>query len=591
MNNFGLSVDPVFPLWAVAAIALAAFTFFIWKEIKRSQRFLIWRITALTFMFVSLLSLMVRPYDQHEQVVNDRLLLTTGYDKSKVDSLLRINPSLEIVRTTDAESYRPNEAIINYQEVAESRNTWRFVAGQGLPLYAFDPIDTTGFDFIPAAPPTGVVQLFLPGHIHANQQNAIQGTFATHGKTILSLISPHGVEDSVILTGMSTLPFALSFTPKQAGRFVYSLMAREDGKIILKEKIPLDIQAKRQIHILFLQKFPTAETRYLKNYLAEQGHALALRYQTSQTQFNYEYANRPAMRIDRLSSNVVESFDLIFLDSKVLNELNEGEKNTLEKAIRDGLGAILLLDEIPKNGAIINRFLPIIASQALHDTVQVRLSDARLRTLPSLPLEISLRPDVHPITSSHDKILSGSFYLGAGKVGFQLLRETYRLQLEGNTANYASLWSPLIERTAKPLAELNKIRITTPFPHFTNEPMSIKVISSGAQPTLLADHTSLPLTEDVVVDDLWLGKTWAEEPGWHEFSVKGDSARMSYFVAAKGDWNTLRVANQLKENAIRAAGGPVTHNRSYLHYRPIPRLLFFLIFLFSAGFLWLAPKI
>ncbi len=591
MNNLGLSIDPVFPLWAVAAMALPAFIFFIWKELKRIQRFLIWRIAALTFMFVSLLALIVRPYYQEEQVVKDRLLLTVGYDKSKVDSLLKINPSFEITRTTEAESYRPNEVIMNYQEVTGQSNAWRFVAGQGLPSYAFDPNDTTGFDFIPAAPPTGITQLFLPGHIHANQQNTIQGTFLTHGKITLSLISPRGVEDSVLLTGNSTLPFALSFTPKQAGRFVYSLTAHEGGKIISNEKIPLDIQAQRQIQILFLQKFPTAETRYLKNYLAGQGHALALRYQTSQTQFNYEYANRPATRIGRLTSNVVESFDLIFLDSRVMNELNEGEKNTLDKAIQDGLGVILLLDEIPKKETFINRFLPIIASPALHDTVQVRLSDARLRTLSFLPLEISLRPDVHPITSSHDKILSGYVYLGAGKVGFQLLRETYRLQLEGNTANYASLWSPLIEHTARRLAELNKIRVTTPFPYFTNEPMNIEVISSGTQPTVLADLTSLPLTEDVVVDDLWLGKTWAGEPGWHEFSVKGDSARMSYFVAAKGDWNTLRVANQLRENAIHAARGPVTHNQSYLQDKPIPRVLFFLIFLFSAGFLWLAPKI
>ena len=108
-------------------------------------------------------------------------------------------------------------------------------------------------------------------------------------------------------------------------------MSAELSSTGLTEKLPIEVTAEQKLQILFPQKFPTAEARHLKNYLVEKGHSLALRYQTSKNIFKYEYANHDQIRMERLRVELLSSFDLVFIDSHVLGELSEVEKDQLHK--------------------------------------------------------------------------------------------------------------------------------------------------------------------------------------------------------------------------------------------------------------------
>lgn len=207
-------------------------------------------------------------------------------------------------------------------------------------------------------------------------------------------------------------------------------------------------------------------------------------------------------------------------------------------------------------------------------------------------MEITTDPAIQPITQKDGRILSGYRYSGFGKIGFQLLHETYRIRLEGNVDDYAAVWSALIERTARTRNEMFRAKLRTLFPYYTDEPLSVEIISSGAQPTLYSGRISLPITEDVVIDNLWLGKSWADEAGWHQFLIQEDSTQLNYFVSANDDWKTLRIANQIKANKLVQASNGESHAmvKNY-EEQAVSALLFYLLFLFAAAFLWLAPKI
>ena len=590
MNNSWLTFDPAFPIWVIILITLPIFIFFIGKEIQLTQKFLILRIIAQVFIFLSIIGLFLRPSYLEQKAISKIILLTPGYDNLKVDSVVKKNPSYKIIHTREANPYLNLESLISYHNLAESGDI-KIIMGEGLPGFALEMIEKKNFEFIPNNLPIGTIQLSIPQPIVVNKKNLIQGVFNSKGKTTLRLISPAGVEDSVDINGTGQTPFVLSFRPRQPGLFVFTLSSQDSSSNILTEKLPIEILAEQKLKILILQKFPSAEVRYLKNYLAEKGHSLALRYQTSKTNFKYEYANLNSIRVDRLTAELTKAFDLVFLDNTVLEELSNSEKSVLENSIRSGLGAIILFDDFREKGKTINQLLPLKTKRLTVDTVHIRFPESKLYTLPVLPIEIIPNASIQSITLHKGRTLSGYVYSGFGKVGFQLLRETYRISLEGNAADYSSIWSDLIERTARAKNKLFKVKLDSSLPYYPDEPLSIEVISSGPQPSLYSNKNLIPLAEDVVIDDYWHGKSWADKAGWHQFFIQQDSTELNYFVSNKGEWESLRIAHLMKENELAPSSDSDTISSVQFIRKPIQPLIFFLIFLFASAFLWLAPKI
>lgn len=590
MTNSWLTFQPLFPFWIVAVLALPIFFFFIWKEIGRNQKFLVARIIAHLFILFSILGLFMRPSYREQKGGSAFILLTPGYNKSKVDSILKENTSLKILRTKETDPYPNSEVLTSYHNVSEVSADIKIIVGQGLPYYVLEEMDQKNFKFLPSLLPSGITELSIPKSIIVNKKNHVNGVFNSSGKTTLTLLGPAGVEDSILFRGFGEFSFDLSFKPRQSGLFVYTL-AHHNATTTSVEKLPIEVRPEQKLKILILQKFPTAEIRYLKNYLAEKGHSLALRYQTSKTNYKYEYANLNSIKVNRLTSELAESFDLIFMDNTVLDELSTGEKSVLEKAIHSGLGAIILTDDFPEKGNPINRFLPIKTKRITKDTVHILFPDSKLNILPIVAVEIPRDASIHTILSHKGHILSGYIFSGAGKVGFQLLKETYRISLKGNADDYAFVWSDLIERTARAKNEMFKMNLVNDFPYYSDEPLFVNIISSGIQPLLYADKNFIPLMEDVIIDDYWQGKSWAGKRGWNQFSILQDSTHLNYFVSNDKEWRTLRIANQIRINELAEAEDSKEKIASLYIGKPIPAILFYVIFLLACGFLWLAPKL
>jgi hypothetical protein len=581
MSNSLLSFNPVFPAALITAIAVSLLAFFVYRESQRALKYIIGRIIASSLLMISLLGLFLNPTYQEVKKPDAILLLTKGYPQSKVDSIVQKCPALKVIRTKSAAPYS-NSSILKSWYALSDENLF-CVAGEGIPSYALGVLDHKTFQFIPASLPQGITRLIIPDNIYANDQTLLQGKFNASEKTKLKLMGPGGIEDSVTLS-KGEVSFSLSFTPKQSGNFIYSLVFGIRGSTFI-ERLPIVVMPERQLRILFIQKFPTAEVRYLKNFISTKNHQVGLRYQVSKSNFTYEYGNMPHFQIDRLSSNLLNSFDLLFIDQKSYDELNTFEKNDLKKSIASGLGVIFLLHN-PKD-KMVNEFFPLKSKTSV-DTTHIRLS-SRSRVLPVLPIEFVIDPSLLVVTRSKNRVLSGYFFSGQGKIGFQFVQETFRLLIEGNTDDYASFWVTLIGNTARTIGSDFKLKLITPFPYYPNEPIEIAAFSTGLQPSLYADSVRIPMTENALVDDYWTGESWAAQSGWHQLRLSHDSTQLNYFVSDTSEWKPLKISNQMKANRI-SQHLSIADAKNMTQQVPVPAILFYVLFLFSSAFLWLAPK-
>ncbi len=585
MNNFLLIFDPLFPVTIIILIVLPSFIFLAYKEFQRKQKFLTARIFALALVMISLLALFLRPSYQEEKVINSIILLTSGYEENTVDSIIKLQPNQPIIRTSDAKPY-PNSSVLKSWHDLTNENI-SYVIGEGIPNHAFEQLSNKTFRFISVIP-RGITNLISPNVVYVNQRNQIQGVFNASGKTSLKLFGPGGAEDSVNLNKGEN-QFALSFNPKQEGLFIYDLEIKESNQAKATERLPIEVMPELQLKILFIQKYPTAEIRFLKNFLSKKKHQVTLRYQVSATNYTYEYANTSPVRMDNLRPEFLKAFDVLFIDDKSFDQLSLNEKTDLKKSIQDGLGVIIMPSD-PK-GKVLNEFLSIKSKNSLNDTVHIHLSRPEAYTLPVLPIELNPQPSIISVTKNKGRIISGYFFLGSGKIGFQFIQETYRLGLEGNADDYSSLWTSLIEHSARAQTARFKIKLNTPFPHYPNEPLDLEVISSGSQPSLYSDSVDIPMTEHVLFDDYWTGKSWTGKSGWHRIGIRQDSTQLNYFVSQREEWKTIRITNKIKETKALQHIQPIEEQKKEMQSKAIPSLIFYLMFLFSSAFLWVFPKI
>src|SRR5260221_961026 len=421
MSDFKMSFDPLFSWWIVAPVSILAFAVFMWFELKRNLPLLIPRVIALILILISILALLLQPFFKTEKKT-EAVLLTPNFEKSKVDSSLRLEPKIKILRLAEAGPYPDSETLTSFRGL--SYENIKYIFGEGIPGYALDLLSKRDFQFIPCRLPFGVVELTVP-EIFSNRRNSFYGSFNSPGKTKLKLVGPSGVEDSINLSPGNN-SFMLSFHPKRSGLFLYDLISTDSLGNTFLEKLPIEVLEERALRILFVQKFPSAEMRYLKNFLAGKGHSIAMRTQTSKNNFNEEFINSPKTRLGEFTNDLLSSFDLVLIDSKTIDQLTKDEKSTLQKSVSGGLGLVVVQNDAPSKAD----FYLNTGKKIYSDTVRLRLPSAQ-RVLPALPFKVSDQPSIESVIKSKDRVLAGYRFFGAGKIAFQFLQETYRLALEG----------------------------------------------------------------------------------------------------------------------------------------------------------------
>ena len=586
MIRLAITFQPIFSMWFILLGAVLSLLFLIWNEINRKIRFLAFRIIAVVLMVSSITIWLLHPMTSVLKDSTSIVLLTKNYDRANADSLSKKYPTYKLFREPEAADYKDAAVLLPYSLV-DHKNDISFILGDGLPYYELENI-SSHYSFLPGKLPIGITQLNAPKSVQVNQTVTISGAVNIIGNTTLFLEEPSGQKDSVVLTGAGEKPFSLSFQAQQAGLFGYAVVFRDSLTSNTEGHFPIEVTPEKKLNILVVQKYPSAEVRYLKNFLAEKGHALLVRSQISKNDFHYEFSNREAARINRFTTETLTEFDLVLIDSESLYGFSASELKSIEQSSKEGLGVIILMNEVD-----FKKKLPLLNTSLTpypKDTVHLSIKKQRI-VLPALPASVQASATITPVTTSTARVLSGYRNEVAGKIGFQLLHETYRLLLEGKENEYASLWPPLLESTARLASQPFKIKINNLFPYYQDEPLSISVLAAAEDPELKSNTTMLPLQEDVLIDNYWHASTWTGKPGWHSLSTQ-DSTAFHYYVSANSEWNTLRTANQQRAHSSNATSVSAKPGKNLVtEHKPIASIWFFIVFLMSSGFLWLAPKL
>ncbi len=583
MNKL-LLLHPLISPWFIILGALLLLSGLLWFEWRRPAKYLYGRLFASGLLVIALSGVILQPHWRQAVTTDGVVVLTSNYNAALADSVGKSDEALRFVQTPDAKPFK-NATTVSFYQLQREKNI-QFVLGDGLPEY-FGEEHNYHHRFLKSKTPIGIIEWNQPENFRVHRKQVIYGKINSEKSAQLILSGPGGAEDSVTVSGKGIQSFQFSITPKQEGKFVYSI--RVKGENTTQEyPFPVEVKAVEPLRILIVQRFPSAEMRYLKNFLTAQGHRLAVRTQLSKNNFSYEYNGIAALlKTERLTAALLQSFDVVIMPSETFSGLAASELNAMTAAVENGLGIIKLIDGSEKK----NRSSLVLA-------IQENSKDTVLLNLNGSPEMLSVAPwtvkeSVEATAIANGRVVSGFIEKGIGKFGFQFLQETYQLLLRGKEYQYSEVWSPLLERVARTKNQTHKIVIKNSFPIYPNDPIDLDVISAANQvPELKFNQVAIPLREDVVVDDYRHGKVWADTSGWHSLTIERDSISKNFYVVPEDSWNSLRSMRLREVNQRMATNSSAPGNyRTTQEDQPVPPILCFLLFLFAGGFLWLAPKL
>ncbi|HRI79568.1 MAG TPA: hypothetical protein PLR06_08530, partial [Cyclobacteriaceae bacterium] len=556
----------------------------------RNAKAKFFRIAAVVILIGAITVLALKPSISVTVSSNPIILLTPGFDPEIADSLRTIYPNAIIQRTNSAPPYGETPRATSLTQFVENDGAVNFVIGEGLSTAQLDLYPNIHYKYFPSKKPLGITSLIL-GNVTVNHINLLSGKINHNQGTVLTLNGPGGIEDSIKLRRSGEGSFSFSFTPRQPGTFVYRLTIRDSLGTILSNNLPLEILPEKKLNILAVLRHPTFEFRQLKSFLTEKGHGVVMRYQVSKNRYRYEYVNHDNVKVDQLSAELMDEFDLVCITAGDFETLSDPEITNLRKAVRSGLGVLILFDQLQEKDAI-ESFLLSGITKINRDTLRVEFKTAESQSLSVFPAELKSTARFEPLLqSANQQFLTGFRFEGLGKIGVQLLNETFILQLRGQQSAYSEIWTPLLEQTAREEVRHYKINITSPAPLYPDDPIDFDIISSAEAPDVSLDGIHIPLIEDITVDDFWHGKIWTSTPGWHSIEVRQDSTVKKFYVHNPTAWNTLALNNQIQQNQVRAWENALPLSKSITALKPISVWIMVALLLIAFSYLWLEPRI
>lgn len=566
----------ILPILLGAGILLLVF---IWKEWSQSGKQRLALKVLLSLLAVgSLVLIALKPAFPGNKNPNKLVLLTEGFEKFQLDSLKKAHKRIKQLE------YDPGTLIS--EELRSAENV--FILGHGIKEYDLWQLDEVPVKFPGGNPPEGIVKLNYEQENFVGDQLVLKGLYSNpKSGNQLVLQDPAGTGiDSLVFTSEKKQNFQLSAELKVEGKYVFSLVEKDSlGEILTSDPVPVKVAEKEPLQILILNSFPTFETRYLKNFLAEAGHRLMVRSQITTGRYKYEYFNTSRIALSGITENSLEPFDLLILDAVSLRGLPGNQRSAVENSVQEnGLGVFVQADDgFFKSPGISDLDFDRIT------TLEVSLEQWPGIKLPLHPYSLKNDFRMQSIHTADNLILTGYKRNGLGRIGTMVFINTYHLLLDGNSSAYKQLWSQVVEnlsRKENPAVEWEKNQMIT----YKDEPFDFKLRTvSDSVEVKNPEGNTIPLMQDVDFPTLWKGTTWPEQSGWN--SLQADTSDIfEYYVANNSNWKALTAFNTREANK-RYSINPEAKGHGLQPLEPLNSLWFFGIFLICMGGLWLEPKL
>ncbi|MDC6355690.1 MULTISPECIES: hypothetical protein [unclassified Robiginitalea] len=568
-------------LWPALGVGVALLVLLLYREWgNREIGALPSRIAAALLAVASLVMLALEPAVEREREGGSGILLTDGFQEWQVDSLKEAYPGIRTYRYIKGKSLPVPGSLRKL-----------FVLGYGPEPYDRWQFDSLGIVFPGVEPPVGFTELAYPGQVQLDQELHVRVHYRNSGGGHhLLLRDPGGNSaDSIRLGGASEGTYELRTVPKAVGDFRYSLAARDSaGQVLQEGPLPVRVRPRNTMRVLVLNDFPTFETRYLKNFLADSGHELLVRSQITRNRYKFEFINRDPDPIYALTDDILSGFDLVIADRAAYTGLSAASRGALETRISEGgLGLFIQPDDA---------YFRLPRRLALFDF-------DRNPDPGSLPGSAS-----GPEIKKYPYTLTGPFTArgiewspgvsvgvvrpyGLGRVATTWLRETYPLVLSGQEDRYRLLWASLLNEVVQGRQQTAAWDAQTTIPR-VDEPFRFRLRTAGEVPQVVnSGGARVPLRQNVLIPTKWEGTDYPVKTGWNPLRLPADSLPgFRYYVFEEGDWHTVAASRRLVANRI-AFQGEEQVSTTVTEYVPVSPLWFYAVFLLGMGWLWLAPRV
>ncbi|AXT50414.1 hypothetical protein D1818_06065 [Aquimarina sp. BL5] len=568
----------------ISISAIVVWLVFVWKESPHFGKRKFWmNITVALFAIVSLSIIALQPALPILGKNTKVALLTNGYDTKQLDSLKKAHKRIQTF------PYKANQPIFENIQTSDTV----FVLGEGVAPFDFWQLENYEVHYIKSDVPSGVVRFTYDQSSVVGEQLEFEGLYnnPTKGNRLI-LEGPGGNSlDSITLVSDTASAFQVSTELKATGNYVFSLVEKDSlGTIRSRSPIPVKVKDRTHLKILIVNGFPTFETKYLKNYLAEMGHEVLVKSRITKGKYKFEYFNTDRIPIGALSEKNLAPFDLVMLDATTAKNVGQPSRTALENAIReDGLGLFIQPDDdFFRSRKSITAF-----DFSREKSTETSLINSPKITIGKYPFLFKDQFQLQAIPKNgSEQIVSAYKHLGKGKVSTTVLESTYELLLNGKTKEYQQLWSEIIGAIGKKeSAEVS-----------WDEHSILGIKDQSYEFTL---RTAIPEPEvkteeeyriaprsDIDISNLWTGTTYPKKLGWNRLSIAQDTtAVFDYFVTDITTWKS-KSAYENRQRNLRQFDRPTEKTTEQISpLEPINPIGFYIFFLLCMGYLWLAPKL
>lgn len=555
---------------------------FLWKEwTGKTGRRLYMKMIAGLIAILALAMIALQPHIRTPEKISYTGILSQGYQKAQQDSLKEVYKNIRFI------DYKPGQDLST--DIKKGQKV--FILGTGLATFDLWQLDENQVHILSAMDLKGVSRLKYASENVVGNDFIVTGEFRKAPKDHQLLLTGPGDTplDSIRLQESETQRFRLKGQHLAEGNYVYKLVEKDrTGNRVSTSPLAVSISAKTKLKVLMVNQFPSFETKYLKNFLAESGHQVIVRSQVSKDRYKYEYFNSLQRGAFRLTSKTLSDVDLLIIDAASMRMASKSVLKSLQTAmLKQGLGVFIQTDADSYNGNI-PLFDCSFLEQADKDIIVDMEPRPRLNKYPYIFKNDPLLKSIH---KSEAGIIMAYKRFGAGRIGTTILQNTYELVLEGNTRVYQTIWSRAISMMSKRKKtetdwEQDEMMV------YQDAPFQFQIKTFQENPVVRnTDRTRIPLARDMELTQVWGGTTFPRKLGWNKLMLEQDStAVFDFYVIDTAQWTSLNAVKRVNEN-LRYFDQPVAADERTESQRPIKLWWFFIAFLLAMSCLWLEPKV
>lgn len=576
----------------------------LWRAYQRiDKRFLVIRLSANILAVVALLMIFLQPLKE-VQIPSETAILATA--NAPLDSLVEnANGKSVFVLSEDySKAFFAEKSPIAIPHISSLKDNYPNIQrlqlfGDGLPLSDLSYLDSFHIEEFQSSTNSGILDLKHPHETKMGKSFQISGKYLSEKPSQkLELIGPYGKEELLITKeeGLYNLEKILQIN--QAGRYRYSLLENEKDTL---GHFGVHITAPNSIQSLIINNAPNFETKYLKNWLVDQGFAVAMRSSISKDKFKTDFYNQSSYPLNRLNAAMLRPIDFLLIPTSALMQMDKAERNTLHNAVNEGLGVCVWmdmpLDEIPSN--IQRRWLVFNMKKGTPEI--------------SLPINkdffalqrqaVDIQPSLGTITlaEANGETFAATKPVLLGQKALLSAQNSYLLQLDGKEEAYHKIWKNILEKVARKKVSNTQWSLPKEQPIIIHQPIKLRFLSSIPSPKVFIqnDHATyeMPAMQYPFDEERWEIDFIPKEEGWHQAYLEGESS-FPFYVSGEKEWqnwhqSAIARANTkylalLKEQKNEAK----ENNQSYITSKEaFPTWPFFLVFLVSMITLWIEEKL